>query len=54
MTFGVAYKENTDDVRKVINAVLENNPNILKTPATFVEVATLNDRSVDFIVRPFL
>lgn len=53
MTFGVAYKENTDEVRKVINSVLDNNPNILKTPAPFVEVSTLNDSSVDFIVRPF-
>jgi len=53
MTFGVAYKENTDEVRKVINSVLDNHPNILKTPAPFVEVSTLNDSSVDFIVRPF-
>ncbi|WP_321323067.1 mechanosensitive ion channel family protein [Thiomicrorhabdus sp.] len=53
MTFGVAYKENTDEVRKVINSVLENHPHILKTPAPFVEVSTLNDSSVDFIVRPF-
>lgn len=53
MTFSVAYKENTDEVRKVINSVLDNNPNILKTPAPFVEVSTLNDSSVDFIVRPF-
>ncbi|MDX1351982.1 MAG: mechanosensitive ion channel [Thiomicrorhabdus sp.] len=53
MTFGVAYKENTDEVRKVINSVLESHPAILKTPAPFVEVSTLNDSSVDFIVRPF-
>jgi len=53
MTFGVAYKENTDEVRKVINSVLDKHPNILKTPAPFVEVSTLNDSSVDFIVRPF-
>jgi small conductance mechanosensitive channel len=53
MKFGVAYKENTDVVRKVINSVLENHPNILKTPAPFVEVETLNDSSVDFLVRPF-
>jgi len=53
MTFGVAYKENTDAVRKVINSVLDNNPHILKTPAPFVEVSTLNDSSVDFLVRPY-
>jgi len=53
MHFGVAYKENTDDVRKVINRVLDTHPNILKDPAPFVEVETLNDSSVDFLVRPF-
>lgn len=53
MHFGVAYKENTDAVRKVINAVLEAHPHILKDPAPFVEVETLNDSSVDFLVRPF-
>ncbi|WP_371195896.1 mechanosensitive ion channel family protein [Glaciecola sp. SC05] len=53
MTFGVAYKENTDDARKVIDEVLAAHPHILKTPAPFVEVSALNNSSVDFIVRPF-
>ncbi len=53
MHFGVAYKENTDDVRKIINTVLDSHPHILKDPAPFVEVETLNDSSVDFLVRPF-
>lgn len=53
MHFGVAYKENTDDVRGVINRVLDDHPHILKDPAPFVEVETLNDSSVDFLVRPF-
>lgn len=53
MRFGVAYKENTDDVRQIINKVLEQHPHILKDPAPFVEVETLNDSSVDFLVRPF-
>jgi len=54
MHFGVAYKENTDDVRKIINDVLDVHPHILKDPAPFVEVETLNDSSVDFLVRPYL
>lgn len=53
MTFGVAYKENTDEVRKIIMKVLADHPHVLKDPAPFVEVSTLNDSSVDFIVRPF-
>lgn len=53
MMFGVAYKENTDEVRKVINSVLDAHPLILKDPQPFVQVKTLNDSSVDFLVRPY-
>lgn len=53
MHFGVAYNENTDAARKVIDSVLASHPHILKDPAPFVEVEKLNDSSVDFIVRPF-
>ncbi|WP_339890786.1 mechanosensitive ion channel family protein [Neptuniibacter pectenicola] len=53
MHFGVAYGESTDAARAVIDGVLANHPHILKDPAPFVEVETLNDSSVDFLVRPF-
>lgn len=53
MHFGVAYDESTDEVRAVIQSVLDNHPYVLKTPAPFVEVETLNNSSVDFLVRPF-
>lgn len=53
MRFGVAYKENTLEVRKIIDKVLAQSPHVLTDPAPFVEVETLNDSSVDFLVRPF-
>ena len=53
MHFGIAYGENTDAARKVIDEVLANHPHILKDPEPFVEVETLNNSSVDFLVRPF-
>lgn len=53
MHFGIAYNENIDEARKVIDHVLDSHPHILKDPAPFVEVETLNDSSVDFLVRPF-
>ncbi|MBN1008868.1 mechanosensitive ion channel family protein [Amphritea pacifica] len=53
MHFGVAYAESTDAARSVIEAVLANHPYVLKNPAPFVEVETLNNSSVDFLVRPF-
>ena len=53
MRFGVAYGEDLDNTRKVIMNVLNDHPHVLKDPAPFVEVETLNDSSVDFLVRPF-
>ncbi len=53
MVVSVAYGENTDEARKVIDEVLKTNANVLSDPAPFVEVETLNDSSVDFRVRPF-
>ena len=53
MTFGIAYDENIDTARDVIQKVLDNHPHILKDPAPFVEIETLNNSSVDFLVRPF-
>lgn len=53
MHFGVAYDESIDAARAVIDGVLANHPHVLKDPAPFVEVETLNNSSVDFLVRPF-
>lgn len=53
MHFGVAYKEDTHQVREVIAKVLADSPFVLSEPAPFIEVETLNDSSVDFLVRPF-
>ena len=53
MRFGVAYDEDIDKTRGVIDQVLAQHPNILKEPAPFVEVESLNESSVDFLVRPF-
>ena len=53
MHFGVAYHEDLDKTRAVIISVLDKHPHVLDDPAPFVEVETLNDSSVDFLVRPF-
>jgi len=55
MRFGVSYDTDIDKARSVIEGVLaaHAHEHILKDPAPFVEVETLNDSSVDFLVRPF-
>ncbi|MFL0803346.1 MAG: mechanosensitive ion channel [Agarilytica sp.] len=53
MRFGIAYDEDIDTAKSVIENVINNHPHVLKDPAPFIEVETLNDSSVDFLVRPF-
>ena len=53
MHFGIAYNENIDAARAVIDKILAEHDHVLDDPAPFVEVETLNDSSVDFLVRPF-
>jgi small conductance mechanosensitive channel len=53
MHFGIAYDEDIDKAKAVIMEVLSAHEHVLKDPAPFVEVETLNDSSVDFLVRPF-
>jgi small conductance mechanosensitive channel len=53
MRFGIAYDEDIDKAKAVIMDVLNAHEHILDDPAPFVEVETLNDSSVDFLVRPF-
>ena len=53
MRFGVGYGEDIDKTRGVIDQVLAQHPHILQDPAPFVEVESLNESSVDFLVRPF-
>ena len=53
MHFGVAYDEDIDKAREIITKVIADHAHILNDPAPFIEVETLNDSSVDFLVRPF-
>jgi len=53
MRYGIAYDSDIDTARKTIEAVIAAHPAILKDPAPFIEIETLNDSSVDFLIRPF-
>ncbi|TLX45424.1 mechanosensitive ion channel protein MscS [Pseudoalteromonas phenolica] len=53
MRFGIAYSENIDKAKAVILKVLSDHQFVLQDPAPFVEVESLNNSSVDFLVRPF-
>ncbi|MEP1231006.1 MAG: mechanosensitive ion channel domain-containing protein [Litorimonas sp.] len=53
MKFNVAYSDDSDVARGIIMGVLNAHPHIKKDPAPFVEVETLSERAVEYVVRPF-
>lgn len=53
MKFNIAYDDDIDKARKVIEGVLSAHPHIVSDPAPFIEVETLTERSAELLVRPF-
>ena len=53
MKFNVAYDDDIEKAKAVINKVLADHPHIKADPAPFVEVETLSERSAELVVRPF-
>lgn len=53
MRFNVAYGDDTEKARQVIQKVLADHPHVKSDPAPFIEVETLSERSVEILVRPF-
>lgn len=53
MKFNIAYDDDIDKARKVIEKVLADHPHIVAEPAPFVEVESLTERSAELVVRPF-
>ena len=53
MTFGIGYDDDVERAREVLLDVVNNHPLVLADPEPVVQVALLNDSSVDFIVRPW-
>lgn len=49
--FGVAYKEDLDETRRVVLATVEGDERLAKGPSPDVVVTTLNSSSVDFLLR---
>lgn len=53
LTAGIGYADDIDKARAAIEAVLAENPKVLKTPAPQISVAEMADSSVNFVVRPW-
>lgn len=53
MVFGIGYSDDIDHAEKVLKDIVMSHSKVLKTPAPTIKLHTLNNSSVDFIVRPW-
>jgi small conductance mechanosensitive channel len=54
MVFGIGYADDIDAAREVFKNILASDSRVLKTPESTVKLHTLNESSVDFVVRPWV
>lgn len=53
MSFGVSYETDLDKAETVLKNILDEHDLVLSNPPPRIKLHTLNDSSVDFIVRPW-
>jgi small conductance mechanosensitive channel len=54
MTFGIGYGDDIPKAEKVLTEIVTSHDKVLEDPAPVVRLHTLNESSVDFIVRPWV
>jgi small conductance mechanosensitive channel len=54
MTFGIGYGDDIPKAEKVLKDIIESHEKVLEDPEPVVRLHTLNESSVDFIVRPWV
>ena len=54
MVFGIAYDDEIPKAESILEDILESHAKVLKEPEPVVRLHTLNDSSVDFVVRPWV
>jgi small conductance mechanosensitive channel len=53
MVFGISYEDEIPKAERVLEEIVAGHEKVLADPAPVIKVHTLNDSSVDFIVRPW-
>ena len=54
MTFGIGYGDDIPKAEKVLTEIVTGHDKVLEDPAPVVRLHTLNESSVDFVVRPWV
>lgn len=53
MIFGISYQDEIPKAERVLKEIVEGHEKVLDEPEPVIKLHTLNDSSVDFIVRPW-
>lgn len=54
LVFSISYEDDIDKTKKIIQSLIDSDPDILKVPAPLVAVGELTDNSVNIFVRPWV
>ncbi|AFV00217.1 mechanosensitive ion channel domain-containing protein [Simiduia agarivorans] len=54
MVFGIGYGDDIDHAEQVLSDIVAQHPKVLDEPELIVKLHTLNESSVDFVVRPWV
>lgn len=54
MVFGIGYQDDIEKAERILKDILKAHPLVLDEPEMTVKLHTLNESSVDFIVRPWV
>jgi small conductance mechanosensitive channel len=54
LVFGIAYSDDIPKAEKILESILADHEKVLQDPEPMVKLHTLNESSVDFIVRPWV
>ena len=53
MVFGIGYADDIPHAERVLHEIVEGHEKVLEDPEPVVRLHTLNESSVDFVVRPW-
>lgn len=54
MVFGIGYSDDIDKAKAIFTEILSTDSRVLSEPEAMVKLHTLNESSVDFVVRPWV
>ena len=54
MVFGISYEDEIPKAERLLREIIDSHESVLEDPEPVIKLHTLNDSSVDFVVRPWV